>query len=113
LAIDNLPRVTGVGAHATTVGDAQAGEHSLFTDLLDNRAHLVLVAEDDGKVIGYLAGSTTEAGELRRRSAELERVLLHVVNHGTDHRAQLLRSLHDLGLETSSQDYIFYVYEHP
>jgi uncharacterized damage-inducible protein DinB len=40
-------------------------------------------------------------------------VLLHVVNHGTDHRAQLLRSLHDLGLETTSQDYIFYVYEHP
>lgn len=40
-------------------------------------------------------------------------VLLHVVNHGTDHRAQLLRSLHDLGLQTCSQDYIFYVYDHP
>jgi len=40
-------------------------------------------------------------------------VLLHVVNHGTDHRAQLLRVLNDLGVETTSQDYIFYVYEHP
>ncbi|MBI4928784.1 MAG: DinB family protein [Anaerolineae bacterium] len=39
-------------------------------------------------------------------------VLLHVVNHGTDHRAQLLRVLNDLGIKTSSQDYIFYVYEH-
>jgi uncharacterized damage-inducible protein DinB len=39
-------------------------------------------------------------------------VLLHVVNHGTDHRAQLLRLLHDLGVETRSQDYIFYVYDH-
>ena len=39
-------------------------------------------------------------------------VLLHVVNHGTDHRAQILRSLHDLGVETSSQDFIFYVYDH-
>lgn len=39
-------------------------------------------------------------------------VLLHVVNHGTDHRAQLLRSLNDLGVETRSQDYIFYVYNH-
>ena len=38
-------------------------------------------------------------------------VLLHVANHGTDHRAQLLRELHDLGVETTSQDYIFYVYE--
>lgn len=40
-------------------------------------------------------------------------VLLHVVNHGTDHRAQLLRLLNDLGLQTVSQDYIFYVYNHP
>lgn len=38
-------------------------------------------------------------------------VLLHVVNHGTDHRAQLLRSLNDLGVKTTSQDYIFYVYD--
>ena len=39
-------------------------------------------------------------------------VLLHVVNHGTDHRAQLLRMLNDLGVQTESQDYIFYVYDH-
>ncbi len=38
-------------------------------------------------------------------------VLLHVVNHGTDHRAQILRLLYDLGIKTTSQDYIFYVYE--
>lgn len=40
-------------------------------------------------------------------------VLLHVVNHGTDHRAQMLRLLSDLGVKTTSQDYIFYVYGHP
>jgi uncharacterized damage-inducible protein DinB len=40
-------------------------------------------------------------------------VLLHVVNHGTDHRAQTLRILHDMGIKTTSQDYIFYVYDHP
>ena len=39
-------------------------------------------------------------------------VLLHVVNHGTDHRAQILRLLNDLGVRTESQDYIFYVYDH-
>jgi len=39
-------------------------------------------------------------------------VLLHVVNHGTDHRAQLLRLLHDLGVKTGPQDFIFYVYDH-
>jgi len=40
-------------------------------------------------------------------------VLLHVANHATDHRAQLLRVLHDLGVETIYQDYIFYVYSNP
>lgn len=40
-------------------------------------------------------------------------VLLHVANHATDHRAQLLRALHDLGVDTKSQDYIFYVYDNP
>lgn len=43
----------------------------------------------------------------------LWQVLLHVVNHGTDHRAQILRLLNDLGVKTTSQDYIFYVYDHP
>lgn len=38
-------------------------------------------------------------------------VLLQVVNHGTDHRAQLLRLLNDLGVQTGPQDYIFYVYD--
>jgi uncharacterized damage-inducible protein DinB len=43
----------------------------------------------------------------------LWQVLLHVGNHGTDHRAQLLRLLNDLGVKTLSQDYIFYVYDNP
>ncbi len=38
-------------------------------------------------------------------------VLLHVVNHGTDHRAQILRQLNDMGVETAYQDFIFHVYE--
>ena len=40
-------------------------------------------------------------------------VLLQVVNHGTDHRSQLLRILHEFGQKTVSQDYIFYVYDNP
>lgn len=41
----------------------------------------------------------------------LWQVLLHVVNHGTDHRSQLLRLLNDLRVKTTSQDYIFFVYD--
>lgn len=47
------------------------------------------------------------------RNLVVWQVLLHVVTHGTDHRAQLLRLLNDLGVKTGSQDYIFYVYDHP
>jgi uncharacterized damage-inducible protein DinB len=43
----------------------------------------------------------------------LWQVLLQVANHGTDHRAQLLRLLTDLGVKTESQDYIFYAYDNP
>lgn len=43
----------------------------------------------------------------------LWQVLLHVVNHGTDHRAQILRLINDLGQRTGPQDFIFHVYENP
>lgn len=36
------------------------------------------------------------------------KVLLHMVNHGTDHRAQVLRSLHDFGAPTFEQDVLFH-----
>jgi uncharacterized damage-inducible protein DinB len=43
----------------------------------------------------------------------LWQMLIHVVNHGTDHRAQLLRLLNDLGVETIAQDYIYYADQRP
>lgn len=36
------------------------------------------------------------------------RILLHVVNHGTDHRAQLLRILYEFGAPTLEQDMMIY-----
>lgn len=39
------------------------------------------------------------------------KVLAHVANHGTDHRAQILRLLHDLGAPTFSQDFMIYLWE--
>lgn len=45
------------------------------------------------------------------RELTIWHALMQVINHGTDHRAQILRLLHDLGVKTGPQDYIFYVYE--
>ena len=41
----------------------------------------------------------------------LSQVVVHVVNHGTDHRAQMLRIIHDFGGETFEQDMIYYFRE--
>ncbi|MCW5875717.1 MAG: DinB family protein [Anaerolineales bacterium] len=35
-------------------------------------------------------------------------ILFHVLNHGTDHRAQMLAGLHALGAPTFAQDYFFF-----
>jgi uncharacterized damage-inducible protein DinB len=42
----------------------------------------------------------------------LWQILIHLVNHGTDHRAQLLALLNHLGVKTFPQDYYFYVIGH-
>lgn len=39
-------------------------------------------------------------------------VLIHVANHGTDHRAQVLRALHDFGAPTFDQDLILHIWRH-
>ncbi len=38
-------------------------------------------------------------------------ILLHLVNHGTDHRATVLQKLHDLGAPTFPQDFIIWLWE--
>ena len=87
-----------------------------FEDRQTIRAHWDRV---ERQMRDYLAGLrddmlfTRPFAEGDDKDLILWQVLLHVVNHGTDHRAQLLRLLNDLGVKTVSQDYIFFVYEHP
>lgn len=65
----------------------------------------------------YLAGLTDAALAARPFPGTEDeilvcwQVLLHTANHATDHRAQLLRLLNDLGVETGAQDYIFYLFD--
>lgn len=72
----------------------------------------------EGDMYAYLDGLRDEMLFLKPFPGEDQnlivwQVLLHVVNHATDHRAQLLRQLNDLGIKTKYQDFIFYVYDHP
>jgi uncharacterized damage-inducible protein DinB len=86
-----------------------------FPDRPAIRAHWDAV---EASMQAYLAGLRDDMLFTRPLEGEdavlyVWQVLLHVGNHGTDHRAQLLRQLHDLGVKTTSQDYIFYIYDHP
>lgn len=86
-----------------------------FPDRVSTRAHWDGVERRMREYLANLRDEMLFTKPLDGEDADLRlwQVLLHVVNHGTDHRAQLLRLLHDLGVKTTSQDYIFYVYENP
>jgi len=44
-------------------------------------------------------------------TSALWEILLHVVNHGTDHRAQVLPILHRAGAPTLEQDFMIYLWD--
>ena len=85
-----------------------------FSDRDALRAHWDRV---EGTMRDYLAALTDEMLldmplEGEDHDLIVWQVLLQVVHHGTDHRAQILRLLNDLGFKTTFQDCIFYVYGH-
>lgn len=112
--------------HLMNVDDAWFGQlrgadfpESLADDVVDRgviRAHWDKVEQ---RMRDYLATVRDEMllskpfPEGEDKDLVLWQVLLHVGNHGTDHRAQILRLLSDLGVKTEYQDYVFYAYEHP
>lgn len=79
------------------------------------RAHWDGVEQAMRDYLSKLRDETLLEKPLKGEDKELAvwQVLLQVANHGTDHRAQVLRLLKDLGLKTTSQDYVFYAYDHP
>jgi uncharacterized damage-inducible protein DinB len=80
------------------------------------RAHGDRVEQRMREYLGELRDEMLFATPIREPEEDQDlpvwQVLLHVANHGTDHRAQILRVLNDLGVNTTYQDYIFFVYEH-
>lgn len=58
----------------------------------------------------YLDGLTDDMLQSDFEHMKVWQVLVHVINHGTDHRAQLLALLNQLGAATFPQDFIFHVW---
>ena len=92
---------------------------NFLDDSMDDRAAIRAYGDQvEQQMRAYLAGlrddmlPTKPFAEGEDKDMTLWQVLLHVGNHGTDHRAQILRLLNDMGAKTGPQDYVFYVYDH-
>ncbi len=71
--------------------------------------------EGAARTLAYVATLTDEqVGEtLPEMMGPTWHVLYQLVNHGTDHRAQVLAALQELGAPTFAQDLIFYLWFAP
>lgn len=82
-------------------------------DAAQQRVHASLdrlTADDLKRPLTYTIRRVDPPRTLETTSAVWQ-ILLHVVNHGTDHRAQILRILHDFGGPTFEQDYMIYLWD--
>ncbi|MFM2031793.1 MAG: hypothetical protein RLZZ297_558 [Chloroflexota bacterium] len=90
-------------------------EPAHYSDYTTLRAYWDAVEAHTTTYLDTITEAKLHSQPLEGEDKELRvwQVLLQVVNHATDHRAQILRALHDMGHKTTSQDYIFYAYKHP
>jgi uncharacterized damage-inducible protein DinB len=58
----------------------------------------------------YLGGLTDSGLIAPMDNLQVWQVLIHVVNHGTDHRAQVLAMLNMMDVKTFPQDFIFHLW---
>ncbi|MCA9883603.1 MAG: DinB family protein [Anaerolineae bacterium] len=88
-----LPRRTDVRA----AWDAVEGRWKAYVD--------GITEEELNRVVTFMRGN----GE--QLNFPVWQIIVHMVNHGTDHRGQILRIVHDMGGETFEQDMFFYLRE--
>ena len=81
--------------------------YDAYPDRLSVRTYWNAVAEE----LATYAGNLGE-DELNQNPSEIPgprwEILLHLVNHGTDHRSTILQKLHEYGAPTFDQDFIIW-----
>lgn len=91
-------------------GDAELPPHADPADYSDRPAIRTEWDAVEAKMRDYLAALTdAEINRPFTDQFQVWQVLLHVVNHATDHRAQVLAALNGMGVETFPQDYVYYL----
>ena len=78
-----------------------------------NRASVHAFSEGTAKDVADYVEALTEA-ELGENPMDISnprwQVLLHMINHGTDHRSTILQKLHEFGAPTFDQDFIMWLW---
>jgi uncharacterized damage-inducible protein DinB len=86
----------------------QLAPYESYTDRRSVRTYWDSVSKD---LTEYVQGLTEE--ELQSNPVDIPgprwEVLLHLVNHGTDHRATILHRLQEFGAATFDQDFILWI----
>ena len=81
-----------------------------YPDKASGRALFESVSKD---LAAYIAG--VSQAELEQNAAGIPSprmlVLLHMINHGTDHRATVLQALNELGAPSFGQDFILWLWD--
>ena len=93
-------------------GDATARSYRLNPEDYPTRTSVREVCDSaEQEVRDYLAtlDDNVLASTPQGMPLPVWQTLLHLVNHGTDHRGQVLRALHDFGAVTFDQDLAFYL----
>lgn len=93
------------GLRGVTVPDFLKPED--FPDRAAVRLHWDKV---ESQIQNYLEALTDEKLFSPFNDLAVWQILLHVANHGTDHRAQVLAMLSSMGVQTFPQDLIFYLW---
>ena len=89
--------------------DAPKKKYEDFPDRASAYAFWETTAED----MAEYAKTLTET-ELNENPVDISnprwQVLLHIINHGTDHRSTVLQRLHEFGAPTFDQDFIAWIW---
>lgn len=100
---ETLPAAPNAEAYPTRA-DVRAQWDTIETEI--RAAFEALTTDDLARVIEY---DMPHRGGVKRSA--VWQIVSHLVNHGTDHRAQMLATLHLVGGKTIEQDMMFYFWE--
>lgn len=77
-------------------------------DEIEQEVRAFVADSTDETLDGNFSYTTTSGNSHTQKAGE---IVMHIINHGTDHRAQTLAMMHLLGADTIEQDLIFYLRE--